>query len=174
MNSRLDCPDNIVLVGMPGAGKSTIGVLLAKRLGYGFVDSDLLLQSARRQRLQEIIEQQGLAVFKQMEAEILCSLNCHRTVIATGGSAVYSSAAMHHLQATGRIVFIDVPLTELALRVNDMDSRGLVIDPGEDFSALYAHRQPLYQRYAELTIASGQMSAEAVAAAIENQVCGQS
>jgi len=171
MAPRCDCPDNIILIGMPGAGKSTVGVLLAKRLGYNFADSDLLLQAQQRRRLQAIIAEQGLATFKRLEEELLCSLQGHRTVFATGGSAVYSETAMQHMQSLGRRVFLDVPLAELSDRIRDMDSRGLVIDPGQDLADLYRQRLPLYRRHADLTIHADQLTAEAAAAAIEAAVC---
>jgi shikimate kinase len=170
---RADCAINIILIGMPGAGKSTVGVLLAKRLGYQFVDTDLLLQTRHQCRLQEIIAREGLAAFKKIEEDVLCSLATTHSVIATGGSAIYSEQAMSHLLRLGQLVFIDIPLEELLTRVHDMDSRGLVIGPDETYQHLYIERQPLYRKYAEVTIAGAGMTVEAVAAAIEQQVCGQ-
>jgi shikimate kinase len=169
---RTDCPDNILLIGMPGAGKSSIGVLLAKRLGYQFVDTDLLLQGEAHSRLQQIIAHHGLAAFKDLEERVVCKLAPHRTVIATGGSVVYSESAMAHLRQLGRVVHLDVPLDELQRRVRNMDSRGLVIDPGESFADLYARRAPLYRQYAELTIPCSGMTQEEIAAAIEGALCG--
>jgi shikimate kinase len=171
---RADCALNIILIGMPGAGKSTVGVLLAKRLGYQFVDTDLLLQTRQNNRLQEIIARDGLATFKKIEEDVLCSLATTHSVVATGGSAVYSERAMAHLKHLGQLVFIDIPLDELLSRVNDMDSRGLVIGPDETYENLYNERQPLYRKYAEVTIAGAGLTVEAVAAAIEQQVCGLS
>jgi shikimate kinase len=170
---RADCALNIILIGMPGAGKSTVGVLLAKRLGYQFIDTDLLLQTRHHCRLQEIIAREGLAAFKQIEEDVLCSLATSHSVVATGGSAVYSERAMAHLMQLGQLVFIDIPLDELLTRVNDMDSRGLVIGPEETYQHLYFERQPLYKKYAEVSVAGGGLTVEAVAAAIEQQVCGQ-
>jgi shikimate kinase len=169
---RSDCALNIILIGMPGAGKSTIGVLLAKRLGYHFVDTDLLIQAREHNRLQEIISEQGMAAFKHLEEEVMCELATSHTVIATGGSAVYSQKAMQHLRRFGKTVFIDVPLEELQRRIEDMDSRGLVIDPDEDFVQLFTRRRPLYQAYADLTVNGAGMNAEALAAAIELNACG--
>ena len=169
---RSDCPLNIVLIGMPGAGKSSVGVLLAKRLGYHFVDTDLLLQVAAQRRLQEIITSQGLAAFMALEEQAVCRLTPQHTVVATGGSVVYSSAAMTHLQQIGRLVYLDLPLATLQQRVWNMDSRGLVIDPGESFADLYARRTPLYRHYAELTIPCGGLAPETIAAAIEQALCG--
>ncbi|MCM2264492.1 MAG: shikimate kinase [Desulfuromonadales bacterium] len=169
---RQDCPDNIVLVGMPGAGKSSIGVLLAKRLGYQFIDTDLLMQGEAHCRLQQIIAHHGLAAFRDLEERVVCKLAPHRTVIATGGSVVYSNAAMAHLQQIGRLVYLDLPLEDLQRRVRNMDSRGLVIDPNETFADLYARRTPLYRQYAEMTIPCGGRNQEEIAAAIEGALCG--
>jgi shikimate kinase len=170
---RTDCALNIILIGMPGAGKSTVGVLLAKRLGYNFVDTDLILQSEQQCRLQQIIAKVGLVKFKELEADVMCNLTTTHSVVATGGSAVYSARAMDKLKKLGQLVFIDIPLIELQERVSDMDTRGLVIGPGESYEQLYIERQPLYKKYAEITISGSQLTVEAVAAAIEQQVCGR-
>lgn len=169
---RTDCALNIILIGMPGAGKSTVGVLLAKRLGYHFVDSDLLLQAGERRRLQEIITADGLPAFMALEEQVLCGLDGSRTVFATGGSAVYSARAMLHLRALGRIVHIDLPADVLERRVMDMDARGVVIDPGETFADLYRRRTPLYQQYADFTIDGRDCTADEIARQIEECVCG--
>lgn len=169
---RRDCALNIILIGMPGAGKSTVGVLLAKRLGYNFIDTDLLLQAEQQARLQEIIAEVGLDEFKRIEEAVCCQLSTMRSVVATGGSVVYSERAMNHLKKLGQIVFIDIPLEILQQRVNDMDSRGLVIGAGESYEHLYNERQPLYKRYAEIIIPGEKMTVETVAATIEAQVCG--
>lgn len=168
---RTDCSMNVVLLGMPGAGKSTVGVLLAKRLGYDFVDTDLLIQARHKGRLQQIIAARGMSAFKAIEEEILCELTARHTVIATGGSAVYSTAGMRHLGQLGCRVFIDIPLAELLRRVDDMDTRGLVLDPGEDFARLYSRRRPLYQSWADMTVDGTGLLPGAVAAAIEDRVC---
>lgn len=170
---RTDCALNIILIGMPGAGKSTVGVLLAKRLGYNFVDTDLLFQTQQQCRLQQIIARVGLTEFKRLEADVLCNLATTHSVIATGGSAIYSDRAMIQLKKLGQLVFIDIPLDELLDRVSDMDTRGLVIGPGETYEHLYEERQPLYRKYAEVTIPGGGLRVEAVAAAIEQSVCGK-
>jgi shikimate kinase len=169
---RIDCALNIILIGMPGAGKSTVGVLLAKRLGYNFVDTDLLLQSQQQCRLQQIIAREGLENFKAIEEQVLIDLTTTHSVVATGGSAVYSERAMTRLRKLGQLVFIDIPLKELLDRVNDMDNRGLVIGPDETYENLYRERLPLYQKYAEVTILGDGMTVESVAAEIEKSVCG--
>lgn len=169
---RSDCPRNLILIGMPGAGKSTIGVLLAKRLGYHFIDTDLFIQVRARARLQQIIAARGMPAFKELEERTLCELTVNRSVIATGGSAVYSEPGMHHLAQLGCILFLDIPLQELQRRVDDMDTRGLVLDPGEDFAQLFARRRPLYQAWAQITINGAGMKPDAIAAAIESRACG--
>jgi len=168
---RTDCALNIILIGMPGAGKSTVGVLLAKRLGYHFIDTDLLIQVKEKNRLQQLIVEQGMTAFKQMEANILCELEASHSVIATGGSAIYSEMAMTRIKRLGRVVFLDIPLETLQARILDMDSRGLVIDPGETFEQLYRNRRPLYEKHADLTIDGSGMLTEQLAAAIEQSVC---
>jgi shikimate kinase len=164
---------NVILIGMPGAGKSTVGVVLAKRLGFDFLDTDVLIQSRQGRRLQEIIDGDGLGAFRQMEEAALLSLACRRTVIATGGSAVYSQAAMTALRASGTIVFLDLPLAELARRIQDMDTRGMVIGPGETFADLFARRLPLYRRWAEFTVDARDKSVEELAAEITHRLLAQ-
>lgn len=171
---RSDCPDNIILIGMPGAGKSSIGVLLAKRLGYQFVDTDLLIQGEAHCRLQQIIVHHGLDAFKDLEERVVCRLTLSQaTVVATGGSVVYSEPAMVHLRKLGRLVYLELPLDELQRRVRNMDSRGLVIDPGETFADLYARRTPLYRQYAGVTVSCGERNQEEISADIEAVLCGE-
>ena len=144
--------NNVILIGMPGAGKSTVGVVLAKRLGFSFLDTDILLQASQNRRLQEIIDSDGLPAFRRLEEALLLGLEAAGTVIATGGSAVYSETAMAALRRRGTTVFLDLPQAELARRIRDMDSRGMVIDPGQSFADLYRQRLPLYRRHADLTV----------------------
>ena len=143
---------NIILIGMPGAGKSTVGVILAKRLGYGFVDTDLLIQTRVGKNLQAIINEDGLDAFRRIEEEVLLALEVQHTVIATGGSAVYSPAAMKSLKQSGTTVFINSPLQTLQARIADMSTRGMVITPGESFASLFIERNPLYRKYADLIV----------------------
>jgi shikimate kinase len=137
---------------MPGAGKSTVGVLLAKRMGCAFVDTDLLIQSDAGRTLQDLIDNDGLEAFRVREERIVCDLACRRTVIATGGSVVYSEASMRHLHALGVVVFLRLDLAELERRIGDPGSRGLMRRPGQSISDLYTERQPRYRRHADVTI----------------------
>jgi len=143
---------NLILVGMPGAGKSTVGVVLAKRLGHGFVDTDLMIQMRSGRLLQDIIDEEGIEAFRDIEEQTLCEFDVCNAVVATGGSAVYSEAAMRHLASIGMILFLDVPLAELELRLENMSTRGVVIDPGATLADLYAERLPLYRHWAEITV----------------------
>jgi shikimate kinase len=162
---------NIILIGMPGAGKSTIGIVLAKRLGRRFLDTDVEIQVRQGRRLQDIIDRDGLSAFCEIEEQTLLALNLSDTVIATGGSVVYSEKAMTTLKRTGCMVFLDLPFEVLAGRIRDMDSRGMVIDPGESFADLYCKRLPLYRRWAELTVDCRGKSVEEIAAIIADWFC---
>jgi shikimate kinase len=155
---------------MPGAGKSTVGVVLAKRLRLDFLDTDVLLQTREGASLQEIINGRGMAAFGRIEEDILCRLEADGTVIATGGSAVYSDPGMGALKKNGTVVFLDLPLAELEARIKDMDSRGLVIAPGETFSELYAERLPLYRRWADHTVDCRGRSVEEIATEVEKRL----
>ncbi len=157
---------NITLIGMPGAGKSTLGVLLAKALAKGFVDTDVLIQQQEHCTLQAYQERHGLDRFQALEAEVLIKLDVSNCVIATGGSAVYSEQAMRALAAHSRIVFIDVPLDVLNARINNMESRGIVQKPGQDFATLYRERWPLYDQAAEIRIEADHHAMDAVLALI--------
>ncbi len=152
MNQPSPPRSNIILIGMPGAGKSTVGVVLAKRLGKNFIDTDLLIQARESRHLQEIIDQEGLSAFRAIEEKVMLELDVQNTVVATGGSVIYSPAGMRALERQGRLIFLKVTLAELTRRIRDMDSRGLVLDPGDTLADLYRKRLPLYRRYAELTV----------------------
>ncbi len=140
---------NLVLIGMPGVGKSTLGVLVAKQLAAPFVDTDLLIQAAHGKRLQEIILEEGLSGFRAIEQAAVCSLEVTGTVIATGGSVVYSSKAMEHLKAYGFILWLDLSLPFLEQRLGDLDARGVVRAPGQTLEGLYQERKPLYAHHAQ-------------------------
>ncbi len=161
------CNANLILIGMPGAGKSTVGVILAKRLGYHFIDTDLVIQAQEKCRLQEIIDQQGLDKFRQIEEQVLLGLYTERCVIATGGSVVYSQQGIEAIGRTGSLIYLQVPLDELEQRIADMGERGLVMAKGQSFAQLYNERTPLYEKYADQVISCSGLNAEQVAAQIE-------
>ncbi len=157
---------NLVLIGMAGAGKSTIGPNLARMLSYGFVDVDDLIEADQQLPLQELVDRYGASWFRLLEEKILLSLDRSRHVIATGGSAVYSEAGMRHLRRDGLIVFLDVPLAVLEARVGDVETRGLAREKGQSFGQLFAERQPLYLHYADIRIECAGMSIEEICEAI--------
>lgn len=143
---------NIILIGMPGCGKSTIGVVLAKVLGYRYLDSDLLIQEQEGRRLSQIIEEEGIQGFDQIENRVNASIQAEGTVIATGGSAVYGEEAMKHLGTIGTIVYIKLPYEEIQKRLGDLNERGITIKEGQTLMDLYHERVPLYEKYAHLTV----------------------
>ena len=143
---------NIVLVGMPAVGKSTIGVLLAKQLRFNYVDSDIVIQVNNDATLAELIAEHGNDAFLGIESEALQTIAPSRSVIATGGSAVYSEDAMQHLRSTGPVVYLRLGVEELQRRVGDLASRGVVLKPGQTFEQLYAERAPLYERFADVVV----------------------
>ena len=157
---------NIVLIGMPGSGKSTVGVILAKLTSKGFIDTDLLIQSSEGRALQEIVDADGYLELRRSEERILLEINVRDHVIATGGSAVYSHRAMERLAADGVIVFLDVDLVTLQSRVTDYATRGLAKRPDQSFADLYQERVALYRKYAEITIECSKLSHEEACADI--------
>ena len=158
----LDDRKNIVLIGMPGVGKSTIGVLLAKHLGYSFLDTDIFIQATEGKTLQQLIQKHGIAGFCDLEQDYILSilLNCH--VIATGGSVVYGNAAMKHLKADSVVIHLNLSLDRLQKRLNDLDARGVAIAPGRNLSDLYAERHPLYLKYADHTVETDTLTPDTV------------
>ncbi|HWR90038.1 MAG TPA: shikimate kinase [Dissulfurispiraceae bacterium] len=143
---------NIVLIGMPGAGKSTVGVLLAKALGMPFVDTDLLIQASEGRLLQDIIDSGGIGEFLRVEEKVILSLNVRGHVIATGGSVVYSTGAMEHLRRDGFIIYLDVPLEQVEERIRNITTRGIAMRKGQDLREVYEERAPLYRKYADITV----------------------
>lgn len=144
--------NNIVLIGMPGSGKSTIGVILAKRLGYDFVDTDNLISDREKTTLQDIIDKKGVSEFLKIEGIVGEELNIDNTVIATGGSMVFSDSAMKNLLKDSKCVFIDVPLTEIKRRVKNIDTRGIAMEKDDTLDTLYEKRMPKYREYADITV----------------------
>lgn len=144
---------NIVLIGMPGAGKSTVGVVLAKSLGFAFMDSDLLIQDKHKKLLHEIIEERGIEGFWQVENEVNAAIDTENAVIATGGSAIYGAEAMKHLKEIGTVVYLQLSCEELSVRLGDLNERGVTLKEGQNLEGLYAERIPYYERYADVTVA---------------------
>lgn len=144
--------NNIVLIGMPGSGKSTVGVLLAKVLGYSFIDTDLIISRKAGKPLQKIIDNDGLEVFLQLEEDAGSSLDCDYTVIATGGSMVFSKKAVSHLKSLGRVVYINVPLDEIRRRVTNITTRGIACRKNETLDEVFEQRNPLYKSCADVTV----------------------
>jgi shikimate kinase len=157
---------NVVLIGMPGSGKSTAGVLLAKLAGRAFIDTDLLIQSKTGAALQDIVDRKGYLELRRIEEQVLLDLDCRETVIATGGSAVYSPAAMRHLRAHGVVIFLQVDLQTLKTRVRDYDTRGLAKRPDQTIDDLFAERCILYRSAADITIDCARLGHEEVCARI--------
>lgn len=144
--------NNIVLIGMPGVGKSTIGVILAKELGYQFVDSDLLIQKRERKLLRQIIAREGVDGFIAIENEVNASIRAENSVIATGGSVVYGKEAMEHLKKIGTVVYLKLNYKSLEKRLGNLKGRGVVLRPGQDLRALYEERTVLYEKYANIVV----------------------
>ncbi|MBO5756339.1 MAG: shikimate kinase [Clostridia bacterium] len=143
---------SIILIGMPSCGKSTLGVLLAKKLGMEFIDSDLLIQKKHQKLLHELIKEHGNDGFLEIESEVNCSMTEQNAVIATGGSAVYSEAAMRHFATIGKIVYIHISYEEMEARLGDFAHRGVVMPEGYTLRDLYNERAALYEKYAHVTV----------------------
>lgn len=156
----------ISLIGMPGAGKSTVGVLLAKLLGLNFVDSDLLIQVEHAASLQDIVDRDGHIALREKEADILLTMPLTNSLVSTGGSAVYSEAAMQRLLQAGPVLFIDITLQTMLERIDDSDSRGIARAQGQGLAQVYAERRPLYQHFATHTVAGDTETAAATAKAV--------
>ena len=144
--------NNIILIGMPGAGKSTIGFVLAKKIGYEFIDSDIVIQNRYKKILQELINEYGTDGFEKIENDVNKSLNPQNSVIATGGSAIYGKEAMEHFDSIGTVVYLNLPYEEIEQRLGNLEERGVTIKKGQTLKDLYNERTPLYKKYANLTI----------------------
>lgn len=144
--------DNIVLIGMPGAGKSTVGVVLAKKLGYRFLDSDLIIQDKYGKLLQELITEHGIEGFWKLENDVNASIQVNKSVIATGGSAVYGEEAMKHLRQMGTVIYLKLSYEEVEDRLGDLNARGVTLREGQTLRELYAERIPLYEKYAHMVV----------------------
>ena len=152
--------NNIVLIGMPGVGKSTVGVILAKVLGYQFLDADLLIQQQEGKLLKDIIEEVGTDGFIQVENRVNANINCEKTIIATGGSVIYGQEAMEHLKEIGTIVYLEVPFSILEKRLSDIKGRGVVLKDGQTLYDLFMERTPLYEKYADVFVSEEGLDVE--------------
>lgn len=152
--------DNIVLIGMPGGGKSTVGVILAKMIGYQFTDADLLIQKQEGKLLHEIIAEKGTDGFIEIEERVNASIEASHTIIATGGSVVYGKKAMEHLSRIGTVVYLKVPYDTLEKRLEDIKGRGVVLKEGQTLRTLYDERTPLYEKYADIEISEDGLNVE--------------
>lgn len=152
--------DNIVLIGMPGVGKSTVGVILAKMIGYQFTDADLLVQKQEGKLLHEIIAENGTDGFIEIEERVNASIEASHTIIATGGSVVYGKKAMEHLSRIGTVVYLKVPYDTLEKRLEDIKGRGVVLKEGQTLRTLYDERTPLYEKYADIEISEDGLNVE--------------
>ena len=157
--------DNIILIGMPGSGKSTVGVVLAKTLGLRFLDVDLLIQEREGALLQQLIDGRGVERFLDLERDAVLSLDCRNTVIAPGGSCVCREESIAHMRRLGRVVYLQLALEDVAGRIHNMASRGIALSPGQTLADVYRYRAPLYERCAHITVPiRGQSLAETVEA----------
>ncbi|HAZ97657.1 MULTISPECIES: shikimate kinase [unclassified Treponema] len=159
--------NNVILIGMPGAGKSTVGVVLAKLLNYKFVDSDIVIQQKMKKKLNELILGQGEEYFKKIENKINSGLNVKKCVVATGGSVVFGKEAMEHLKKIGTVVYLKVDFDSLEKRLGDLDKRGVVHKPGETLMDIFNERAPLYEKYADIIIDETNLEISQVARKIE-------
>lgn len=159
--------ENIILIGMPGVGKSTVGIVLAKVLGYDFIDSDLLIQRSEGKLLWQIMRDVGNDGFNRIEERINSEIQTDRSVIATGGSVVYGKKAMEHLRSIGTVIYLEADCATLAMRLGDLNRRGVVLRPGQGLSGLYEERAPLYRKYAHITVPVGEKTVPEAVAAIE-------
>ncbi len=144
--------DNLILIGMPTSGKSTVGIILAKALGYDFVDGDLVIQKTTGKKLSKLMEERGVDGFLALEEEITCGLSCRRSVIAPGGSVIYGEKAMEHLRGLGKIIYLKIDLDMLDERLHDAKNRGVALRDGQTIEQLYEERVPLYEKYADITV----------------------
>ena len=153
---------NLILIGLPTAGKSTLGVVLAKMLGYDYIDTDLLIQKREGCRLEETIRRIGDEAFLDLEGEVCSSLSAEHTVIATGGSVIYRPLAMEHMKELGTVIYLKISLGTLQARMHDAQSRGVVIKEGQTIEGLYNERVRLYEQYADVIIDEGNLEFEEI------------
>ena len=161
---------NILMIGMPGAGKSTVGVLLAKDMSMNFLDVDVYIQGHEGRRLQDIIDNDGIDIFKELEEKYLMDINVDKYVISTGGSAIYSEAGINHLKRTSVVIYLSINLETLKERLGDFSTRGVVIKPGQTFLDLYEERCKLYSAAADLILDCNGKTQDEIVAEIRNSL----
>jgi shikimate kinase len=162
--------ENIVLIGMPGAGKSTVGVVLAKTLGMKFLDSDLVIQKRENRLLQEIIDDVGMDTFLDIEKEAVLSIDETRSIIATGGSVIFRKEAIKHLKKSSIIIYLEVDYEEIEKRINNITTRGIAKKKGATLEDVYKERVPLYKKYADVTVNCNNRSLEEVVEYIKDSI----
>jgi len=161
---------NLTLIGMPGAGKSTVGIILAKNLSFGFIDTDVLIQINQQKSLQQIIDESDHLNLRAIEEKEIMKLNIRNHVIATGGSAVYSTNAMSHLLNISKVIFLEVSFKEIKRRIHNFKTRGIAKSKDQTFRDLYDERQSLYKKYAEITINCDRLDQEEIAMSIYESI----
>jgi len=161
---------NIVLIGMPGCGKSTVGVLLAKALGMAFVDTDVVFQAREGRKLQQIIQEVGIDGFLEMEEDVILGLSCEKTVVATGGSVVYGKRAMESLHKNGTVIYIRLPYREIERRLSNLATRGVTLREGQTLEGLYLERVPLYEKEADVVFDADGCTIDQTVASIVNLI----
>ncbi len=166
----VEMKSNITLIGMPGAGKSTVGIILAKYLSFGFLDTDILIQMSRQKSLQQIISESDHLNLRKIEEEEILKVDVASHVIATGGSAVYSNPAMLHLQGISQVVFLNVSFENIKKRIHDFDTRGIAKADTQTFEDLFHERQALYREHADVTVDCNELNQEEVARRITSKV----
>jgi len=163
---RLDMQSNLTLIGMPGAGKSTIGIILAKNLGLGFIDTDVLIQINQQKTLQQILDETDHLNLRDIEEKEILKINIENHVIATGGSAAYSDKAMAHLARISKIIFLEASFEVIKKRIHNFGTRGIAKNKGQTFEELFRERQILYKKYAEITVNCNELDQDALAVKI--------
>jgi shikimate kinase len=153
---------NIILIGMPGSGKSTVGVILAKLLAKRYLDTDILLQNLEKRSLQDIVDKDGHMALREVEQKVLLGIRCRNHIIATGGSAAYSESAMMHLKRNGIVVFLHADLPALKRRIHNYETRGLAKRPDQSFRDLFEERLVLYEKFADITVKSSNLTQDQV------------
>lgn len=164
--------NNIILIGPPGVGKSTVGVLLAKALSMPFIDTDISIQASEGMRLQDILDSIGIQSFIELEEKYIIHIDVNRHVIATGGSVIYSDCSMQWLKGSGVTVFLNLPCDSLEKRIHNLDTRGVVKPIGQSFKALYIERTPIYQRYADVEVDCSGLTHDETVAVIMKSIQG--